>query len=207
MVALILILIPNAYSCHFSGNIEDRTEHSFKAAETLLTNYLDISKHLLITTTDPETIIKTAKAFLSLHESDVNFNVKKDAEPIQFALENAIKSSVYSAHEKCMLSTTLAGIYGKISDKLRSNGGVEYASKALNSLKNAVIFDSNSIEASKAYAKTIKRFTEQNFISRKFIESSMSISIEYEANNAMKALSKTNQNTTETYRVLKSFVE
>lgn len=145
-----------------------------------------------------------AELFLAKNKERVDFEV----EPAKALIERLKKfgnSDKLAAKEKAQLWLLASGIHGRLSDKLRANGGAAHGKAGLECLKKAIGFDRKNMNVSKTYGAVISGFCEKNFLVRKIIEKTIGISLSEEVPAAIKLLEENGQTSEPTYTKLKSF--
>lgn len=147
---------------------------------------------------------KDAKEFLSKNKERTDFN-QAAAEAIIADLQKIANDNSVARPTRSQALVYMSGIHGRISDKLRANGGTAHGKKALACLKLAINLDGQNKNAGTAYATTIHRMIKKNLVTRKFIEGGMGIDLEDEAKNAVKVLESMGMKSFEGYEDLKNF--
>lgn len=145
-----------------------------------------------------------ARAFLAKYSDNVNFEVK-EAEVIIAALTKVANDTTVVKGDRSQAFVYMAGMHGRISDKLQANGGTAHGKKALNFLKDGMKMDGTNKNAGNAYATTIYRLIQKNYVTRKFIEAGLSITLADEAKAAVKALDSLGLTSHPGYKALKDF--
>jgi hypothetical protein len=179
------------------------TQKVSSAVEKCLENVISVLAQNSSEVSDsPEVTKKAAELFLSQYKDSVEFDVAS-AKELSERLTKHAGSSKLSPQVRSQLWLLAAGVHGRLADKLRANGGLEQGKFALNAIKTSLSLDKNYKSAAISYATTISAFTEQNFISKKFIEANMDIKISGEVKSALKAMEDAGLMNHELYQKLK----
>ena len=149
-----------------------------------------------------EAALKASALFLETYKESVKFDQKEAEILLKRILSFTEKAS---SQEKSQIYLMASGIHGRISDKLRSNGGTHHGKLAISYLKQSLQHNKMNQSAAKAFATTISNFSEKNFVMRKFIEAGLEISIADEVKLAMKHLEEAGLRSDPLYRRLKNF--
>ncbi len=182
---LFLILNAATFSCEFVEHIDHITEENYEKEEV-------------------ENVFRKAWDFLNTYKDRVDFDLailKKIALEIESISTNVTEKPSVRSQAYLYLS----GIHAKMSDKLRSNGGIAEGKIAYKSVKAAMAMDATNKDAVNVFATMIYRMIQKNFITRKLIESSMKISLAYEAKEAVKVLEKMGLTSHPGYETLKDY--
>jgi hypothetical protein len=149
-----------------------------------------------------EAALSASVLFLDKYKESVKFD-QKEAEFLLKRILSFVDKA--SPKNKSQIYLMASGIHGRISDKLRSNGGPEHGKLALSYLKQSLHHNRMNQSAAKAFATTISRFSEKNFVMRKFIEAGLGIKIDAEVKLAMKYLEDAGLKSDPLYQNLKKF--
>ena len=180
-------------NCHQSGN-QGNVDELVKECTKILSQ--DLKEDSL------EAALAASGLFLQHNQKRTDFDIKAAKALLERILPFSDKAS---DKDKSRIYLQASGIHGRISDKLRSNGGAGHAKEAINYLKKSLHHDKNNQSAAKAFATTISAFTDKAWVTRKFIETGLGIEIDKEVKAALKYLEVAGLKSDPLYKKLKAF--
>ena len=161
------------------------------------------SKIAIITnkiSTDDNSKLESASTYLSSISGSTNFN-ESDANEFINSITPVCENKSLEAKFRSKVCTRLAGLHGKVAQKLGVNG-ISNGKNAYNFLKLALSIDPNNTEAAIGHAVAVVGIYDQGFIIRKLAESKLNISANKEAIQAKEDLERLNLTTSSIYKRL-----
>jgi hypothetical protein len=137
-----------------------------------------------------QSVFDRAGDFQDDYRGKTNFDLKT-AELLADDLDAIASRMPIGARVKSQAFLMLAGVDGKIAEKLGRPSGMSRGQAAFRALRTALELDPGSKDAARSYGMTIQGFWEQNGANRFFIERGLDIDLKTEARAARDALERT----------------